>query len=186
MRMTLAQSEAAEDWDEIFDYELINGVLVVRPGLDYPNGEMVEELGYRLREYQEKHPSGGSLDFTVYGKYVATAHDYRRAHRVAWTGLGRMPKKRDMPSIVIEMIAAGRAGMLDNQVATRDEYFSAGIKEFWVFDRFQRRLTVSHNLAHGVEEIVLGDRSCYESSLLPGFILEFSHYLAGAARWDDD
>ena len=186
MRMTRAQFEAAEDWDEIFDYELINGVLVVRPGLDYPNGEMVEELGYRLRTYQEKHPSGRSLDFTVYGKYVATAHDYRRTHRSVWTGLGRMPKKRDVPSIVIEMIAKGRVGMLENQIATRDEYFFVGVKEVWVFDRFKRRLTVSLNRGDGVEEVVFGDSDCYESVLLPGFILEFSRYLAGAAKWDDD
>ena len=55
--------DAAEDWDDAYRYELINGVLIVAPppgeGERGPN----DLLGYLLRVYQDQHPQGSALNY---------------------------------------------------------------------------------------------------------------------------
>src|SRR5688572_23107080 len=107
--LTPEEFDAVEDVDERYVYELINGVLVVTP---FPPAEVRapnELLGYLLRTYQGKHPQGQCLDYTVYSHLVRVGGNRRRADRVIWAGLGRLPDvDRDPVTIVIEHVSAGR------------------------------------------------------------------------------
>ena len=52
-----------------------------------------EELGYLLRQYQEDHPQGSSLDLTLPEETIETKQNRRRADRAIWAGLGRDPEE---------------------------------------------------------------------------------------------
>src|SRR5262249_52624743 len=143
-----------------------------------------EELGHWLRNYQEQHPQGSALDMTLPQQYVRTRTSRRLADRLIWTGLGRVPdRRRDLPSIAVEFVSAGRRNRRRDYVDKRREYLQAGISEYWIFDRFQRTLTVIHNRAAGPEEQVIPENETYRTPLLPGFELPLARLLAVADRW---
>src|SRR5262249_6976394 len=82
--------DAVEECDELYNYELVHGVLVVAPppavGERGPN----DQLGHLLRSYKDHHPQGAALDLTLPEHLIRTPDSRRRADRVIWTGLGRL------------------------------------------------------------------------------------------------
>jgi len=96
VRMTPEEFDAIEDYDELYHYELIHGVLVVTPFASEAETKRNEILGHLLLTYQETHPQGRALDETFYESYVRTADSRRRANRLIWSGLGRAPIARAM------------------------------------------------------------------------------------------
>jgi Uma2 family endonuclease len=94
-----------EDFDRNWDYELINGVLVVSPIPLKQESDPNEELGYMLRLYHDTHPKGKALDFTLAEQYVATGANRRRPDRSIWAGLGRLPRKDENPTVIVEFVS---------------------------------------------------------------------------------
>jgi hypothetical protein len=89
--MTPEEFDAVERYNENYRYELIHGVLVVSPlPLAQETGPN-ELLGNLLFVYHEQNPQGTALDCTLPEQYIATADSRRRADRVLWAGLGRLP-----------------------------------------------------------------------------------------------
>ena len=178
MLMSADEFDAAEDWDELYDYELINGVLIVNPppaiGERGPN----ELLGQLLRNYQEQHPQGSSLDYTVGENMVPMGPNRRRADRVVWAGLGRLPDvDRDVPTIAIEFVSIGRRNRRRDYETKRDEYGEAGVSEYWIIDRFQRQMTVVTYSGEKSKERVVSEKDIYSTPLLPGFQLPLKRLL---------
>ena len=59
-----------------------------------------------------------------------------------WAGLGRMPNPRkDPPAIVVEFVSEGKRSWLRDYREKRAEYLAAGIREYWIIDRFARTMT---------------------------------------------
>ena len=164
-------------------YELINGVLVVSPRPGIGERDPNEELGYLLRQYRETSPHGSVVDATVPEQIIHTS-SRRCPDRVIWTGLGRTPyEEQDIPAIVVEFVSKRRRDAIRDYEVKRDEYLSAGVKEYWVIDRFRRIMTVYRPGTTGpICEIVL-EAQTYETNLLPGFVLPLSRLLATANQW---
>ncbi len=171
-------------WVRHLRYELINGVLVVTPAVGVGEGDPNEDLGYLLRLYQESHPNGSSLDFTLNERTVPTTENRRRCDRAIWAGLGRLPDtETDIPTIVVEFVSGGRRDAVRDYEQKRDEYRAAGVREYWVIDRFRRIMTVYRNGPPGpVQQVIAEDRN-YETELLPGFLLPLARLLSRADRW---
>ena len=89
--MTPEEFDAVTDYDDRFVYELIHGVLIVSPLPGESERDPNEELGFLLRIYQYQHPQGTALDKTLTEQYIALPDSRRRADRVIWVGLGRVP-----------------------------------------------------------------------------------------------
>lgn len=142
-----------------------------------------EELGRLLRNYQEGHPEGTALNKTLYEHDIDVGADRRRADRVIWAGLGRRPKRREVPTIVVEFVSSGRRNRERDYNEKRDEYLNLGVQEYWIIDRFQRVMTV--HLKHGrtCETKLLHESDKYSTSLLPGFQLPLARLLALAEAW---
>lgn len=177
--LTPAEYDAVQDWDERYRYELVHGVVVVLPpagpGERMPN----DELGFLLREYRRRHPNGACLDETGPEQEVLCGTDRRRADRAIWTGLGRAPNTvTDVPSIVVEFVSDSARDRRRDYVDKRSEYAAAGVQEYWVIDRFERRLTVFR----GAEVITVGEAETYAPPLLPGFELPLMTLLEVADR----
>ena len=178
--MTVEEFDAARDWEEGYRYELIHGVLVVTPPPSAGERGPNDLLGHLLREYQENHPRGSSLDSTLTEHTVATPRSRRRADRVVWVGLGRRPDvRRDTPAVVIEFVSSRRRDRLRDYETKREEYREAGVAEYWIVDRFRRRLTAVR-YSSSPSELVVGEKQTYTTELLPGFELPLERLLAEA------
>ena len=182
--MTPSEFDGLLDWDKLYDYELIRGVLVVNPPPAIEERDSCEELGHRLRNYHAEHPQGSALDATAPGNYVFFTHSRRRADRVIWTGLGRLPDVvKDVPTIVVEFVSEGRRSWMRDYIEKRDEYLALGVVEYWVFDRFAREMSVFSKTGDQIEETVVKQNGIYQTPLLPGFELNLADLLAIADRW---
>jgi len=183
LRMTPEEFDAVEDYDENYTYEIVSGVVVVNP---IPLAEETgpnEVLGVHLYLYRTGHPQGKALDHTLPQQYARTLTGRRLADRLIWAGLGRMPNlRRDVASIAVEFVSAGRRNQQRDYVDKRREYREAGIGEYWIIDRFRRTMTVIYNRASQQDELVIAENQTYQSPLLPGFEVLLAQLLAAADR----
>jgi Uma2 family endonuclease len=183
LRMTPKEFDAIEEYDENYHYELVDGVLVVSPiPLPVETGPN-ELLGHLLLIYQEDHPEGRDLDYTLPQQYIRLPRSRRLADRVIWTGLGRMPKRnRDVPTIVVEFVSRGHRNRQRDYVDKRKDYKRAGIKQYWIIGRFERTITVFTYGATGSRKQVIPEGKTYTSPLLPGFVVPLDRLLIAADR----
>jgi Uma2 family endonuclease len=93
---------------------------------------------------------------------------------------------RDVPTIVIEFVSKSRRDQLREYEHKRRQYLDLGVTEYWVIDRFARKMTLFHRRPPrtGAETatIVL-ETETYRTDLLPGFELELGRLLAVADKW---
>jgi Uma2 family endonuclease len=183
MLMTPEEFDAIEEYDELYCYELIHGVLIVLPRPGEAERSPNDELGHLIRNYQEGHTNGGIVDDTMYEQTLYTTGNRRAADRAIWLGLGRAPDpRRDVPAILVEFVSKRRRDRNRDYVEKRREYAEAGVKEYWVIDRRLRRMTVYRGTG---EEIVVGGRQTYRTDLMPGFELPLERLLMRADRYPD-
>ncbi len=181
--MAPEEFDAVTRYKEGYRYELVHGVLVVNPIPRASETGPNEMLGYWLLAYREHHAEGSALDLTLPQQYVATRTSRRLADRLIWTGLGRVPVgMRDRPSIAVEFVSRRRRDRLRDYEDKRREYAEVGIPEYWIFDRFQRIMTVVHNQPGGQQEVIVREQDTYRTTLLPGFELPLAPLLAAADR----
>jgi Uma2 family endonuclease len=170
-------------FQEGWRYELINEVLVVSPSPSRNERDPNEELGRWLRNYQESHPQGSALDATLAEETLELTRNRRRADRVIWAGLGRLPGPNEPPTIVIELVSKGKTNQERDYVAKRAEYREIGVKESWVIDRFSKTMTVSIFAADGDHRLVIPANQTYATPCLPGYELPLHRLLELAERW---
>jgi Uma2 family endonuclease len=184
MLITPAEFDTISEYDDGFRYELIRGVLVVTPVPAEAEASPNDELGAMLRQYQREHPQGAALDETIPERHVRTSTGRRRADRVVWTGLGRRPNPAaDVPAIVVEFVSSSRRDRRRDYEEKRRENRDAGVAEYWIVDRFRRRMTVYRNSSEGEGELVVAEQDIYQTALLPGFELPLARLLAIGDRW---
>jgi Uma2 family endonuclease len=118
---------------------------------------------------------------------VRVAGGRRRADRVIWAGLGRLPDTtQDVPTIVAEFVSRARRDRVRDYEQKRHQYLDLGVKEYWIIDRFQRTLTVFRRdpAVTGKESVsTIKETEIYRTDLLPGFELPLARLLAVADRW---
>jgi Uma2 family endonuclease len=182
--LTLEEFDTIDDYDDAWRYELIHGVLVVNPIPSEAEGDPNDYLGYLLRMFQETHPNGKSLDLTLFERYVYLRNSRRRADRVIWAGLGRRPNpKLDVPTIVVEFVSEGMRSWRRDYLDKRVEYLEVGVQEYWIIDRFERKLFVFRVGDDPNSVTAISEQGIYTTALLPGFELPLAKLLAKADAW---
>lgn len=173
--MSFEEFDAAQR-EEGYVYELVHGILIVSPAPSEGERGPNDRLGFLLQAYREFHPGGQTLDLTLPEQTIPTSAGRRRADRALWIGLGRTPRvRRDPPTIAVEFVSAARRDRRRDFIEKRDEYLAAGVEEYWVVDRFRRRMCV---FRRGEPEIVVGENEVYRTPLLPGFELPLKQLFA--------
>jgi Uma2 family endonuclease len=177
--LTPAEFDRAE-FEDGWRYELVYGVLLVVPvPLDSEIGPN-EQLGRLLLNYQEDHPNGKALDGTLWERLVKIGPNRRKPDRVLWAGLGRRPRKDETPTIIIEFVSRRKRDRERDYRTKRVEYRQAGVKEYWVVDRFLRTMTV---FVRGKKPQVVAENGVYRTDILPGFELPLAKLLKSADYW---
>lgn len=182
MRMTTAEYDAVETWDESYRFELSDGVLLVSPaprvGERGPNQRL-----FALLDAYASTDAGRALDYTINEHDIEIPNGRRRADRVIWCGLGRMPNfKKDVPTIAIEFVSKDRRDHHRDFVEKRREYLRVGVREYWIVDRFRRTLSVCTSPEGDAGRKLFLAGETYRTPLLPGFELPFAVLLAEADR----
>ncbi len=186
MLMTPEEFDTATDFDELYSYELIHGVLIVSPLPAESERDPNEELGHILRTYKSDHQAGSALDKTLSEQYVRLPDSRRRADRVIWAGLGRVPdSKTDVPAIVAEFVSRRHRDRVRDYEEKRREYLAIRVQEYWIIDRFQRIMTVYRGQPGPGEpaEQIIKENEVYRTPLLPGFELPLAQLLKVADDW---
>jgi Uma2 family endonuclease len=184
MMMTPEEFDAVTEYDDRFVYELIHGVLIVSPAPGVTERDPNGELEFLLRAHQYNHPQGGILDKTLSEQYVPLPDGRRRADRVIWAGLGRVPNmETDIPTIVAEFVSKRKRDRTRDYEEKRREYQVIGVGEYWVIDRFARTMTVYKNEAGTSAVVVVKAEETYQNPLLPGFVLPLGRLLKVADEW---
>ena len=175
-----------DDFDQGWSYELINGVLLVSPIPLVQETDPNEELGRWLRNYRDDHPEGKALDKTLPEQYVRCGRNRRKSDRVIWAGLGRLPRKGETPTVVVEFVSSRKRDRERDYEAKRTEYEKIKVQEYWIIDRFQKIMTV-HLLEGGkFRKKVIPAKQTYRTKLLPGFELPLARLFELADEWNDE
>jgi Uma2 family endonuclease len=183
--MTPEEFDAVTDWDNRYVYELVHGVVIVVPPPGEAERDPNGELEFLLRLYQLTHPQGSILDKTLSEQYLPVPDGRRRADRVVWTGLGRVPDLgRDIPSIVVEFVSRRKRDRRRDYEEKRREYLALGVREYWIIDRFDRTMTVFRDAQGEPPEVIVKAEETYRTPVLPGFELPLARLLKLADDWD--
>lgn len=188
--MSLDEFENA-DFELGYRYELIHGVLIVTPPALEEERDANEELGRWLRNYQESHRQGKTLNLTLPEQNVRTIGQNRRCDRVIWAGLGRRPRsrgpiaRRDVPTIIVEFPSSSAADRRRDYEEKKNEYRDIGVLEYWIIDRFRRLLTVYHRRGQRWVKKTVPEGETYRTPLLPGFELPLAKLLAISDQYQE-
>jgi len=178
--MSAAEFDTLSGLPAGYRYELINGVLIVSPFPGIGERDANGELEFILRDYQRRHPKGRCLQLTVAEQDLKFGSTRRRCDRAIWCGGTNTPDPaHDLPQIVIEIVSQRQRDRQRDYEIKRDEYLRAGIREYWVIDRFERLMTVSI----GGKTQLYSSNDRYQTDLLPGFELNLSDLFQLTDRW---
>ncbi|MBP90841.1 MAG: hypothetical protein CMJ64_29715 [Planctomycetaceae bacterium] len=178
--MTVEEFDAVTECDELYVYQLINGVLVVNPPPSIGERGPNDLLGYLLRAYGEQHSQGKALTYTAPEQTLRTVNR-RRADRAIWAGFDHVPDiDSTPPTITIEFVSESLRDRRRDYEVKRDEYLEVGIAKYWVIDRFQRKMTVFRHGDKGYAQVIVQEEETYQTPLLPGFELPLARILAEA------
>ncbi len=169
-RMSLDEFIEA-DFEDGWLYELARGVIDVTQVPGPHHGMIVERLSDLLAFYNLAHPGlikyrpwGGACrlrlpgmqsdrhpDFAIYLDPIPSAGD-------PWT--------QWIPRIVAEVVS--RRGEDRDYVEKREEYFTAGVAEYWILDSRPRTLLVLQRAGDVWLEVLVKADETYRTQLLPG------------------
>lgn len=177
--MSPADFDAVTDWEPGYRYELVHEVLVVLPPPGFGERSGNDELGRLLRNFSEENPDSTFND-TAPEQDILCGANRRRADRAVWVGYGdRFDPDRDTPTIAVEFVSDTSRDRRRDYIEKRAEYAAAGVKEYWVIDRFAGDMTVFR----GAEEtLVVAAADTYRTPLLPGFELPLGKLLEKAGK----
>ncbi|MCU0880837.1 MAG: Uma2 family endonuclease [Pirellulaceae bacterium] len=182
--ISVEEFDTIKDWEPGYRYEVIHGVLVVSPPPEDAGQKPNERLGQWLWDYQQRHPSGKVLDDFMMERPVRTAAGVRVVDHALWIGYGRPIKsRRDLPTILVEFVSAGKRAALRDYDEKRDEYLKLGAREYWVIDRFRRAMTVYSPPSNAQ---FIPETEVFTTPLLPGFELSLSELFKLADSYAED
>ena len=84
MMMLPEEFDGVTEYDDLYRYELVHGVLVVNPIPSEAEAGPNERLGYLLNDYKENHPQGIALDETLPERYIKTASNTWKSRGMKW------------------------------------------------------------------------------------------------------
>ncbi len=180
-RMTLEEFLDAEE-EEGYRYELARGVLEVTMVPGAPHGRIVH-LFYKLfTRYEDAHPGvidrfGGASEFRLFLPELISGRNPDLAVSLVGTPIDENDDRP--PSLCIEVVSEGNEARTRDYVTKREEYLAFGLLEYWIVDRFDRKVTVLRRRGDSWTETVFVDGQSASGRVLPGFAVAVSDLWIG-------
>lgn len=188
-KMSLKDFEFAKT-EEGYVYELSRGYIVVSEVANYLHAAQIDVIMQYLWAWRIAHPSViHMLLHNMECKLLVYDWDSERHPDIAvYLTKPRGPKNRTLwrtwiPELVIEVVSESSRDR--DYVEKRDEYWSLGIKEYWIVDaKLQQVLMLRRGRSQWIEK-TLGPEDAIETKLLPGFSLPVSEIFAVVEETQD-
>jgi len=189
-KMSLKAFEFAET-ENGYIYELSRGYVVVSEVANYFHAMQIDVLLDHLRAY--KIANRGLIHAVLENmscKLLIPDLDSERHPDIAvYLKAPKGPKNRTMwrtwiPELVIEVVSESSRDR--DYTEKRDEYWTVGVKEYWIVDASLEQIVV---LKHGRSkwtEKTLEPKDVCETKLLPGFKLSCGEIFAAGKENDED
>lgn len=178
-RLVSADEFAEAEFDEGCKYEREDGRLIVMAGDGYGHQTTAEPWRDAMVYYKRDYP--GIIRNVFTGPWVRPDPGSDRYGDVG-VYLEASPTPTDeapVPDLIFEIVNKGKVNRERDYVKKRAEYEAAGIKEYVIVDRFDRRVTVLTLGPDGYAERVLTEADAYATPLLPGLMIPIGEAFGG-------
>jgi Uma2 family endonuclease len=174
-KMSLKAFEFAEV-EEGYQYELARGYVIVSEVPKYAHGRRVGLIRTLLGIYHAQNPDALSDIFEGAScKFVIPDWESERHPDIAVYltppkgGKDRTMWRTWIPELVIEVVSESSRDR--DYTEKRDEYWTLGVKEYWIVDAKLKKVLVLRRGRSQWTEKTLGAEDVCETKLLPGFKL---------------
>ena len=168
---------------EGFHYELSRGRIEVSDIPRLPHGRQLSTLRDNLTLYKIANPGrinaifgGGECKTTIFATESERHPDL--AIYLTKPPPGDQPWDEWVPEIVVEFVSKSSARRDYGEKA--EDYLAAGVREYWIIDRFKQVLTVLTRAGDGWNRREYGPDEPHITPLLPSFTLTCGPLFAAA------
>ena len=170
--LVTADEFAAARFEEPFQYERVRGRLVVMSPAGPEHRKVSRPIRRALGGYWERHPE--FIDDVDVEGWVATSEEDDRIPDICVYLRGASSEQtvpRRVPDLIFEFVSESRADQERDYIDKRAEYFTIGVREYVIVDRFKCQALILTRQATDYAEQRLTADDCYTSTLLPGLSL---------------
>jgi Uma2 family endonuclease len=188
--MSLRAFESAKVVDG-YIYELARGYIVVSNVAHFPHMRRVSVIRRHLDHFHVENPA---LLYEICGTMeckllIPELESERHPDIAVYLQPPRNRKGSAMwrswfPDLVVEVVSAGSRDR--DYTEKRDEYWTLGVKEYWIVDAELERVMILRRGRSQWTEKTLGPSDICETKLLPGFKLPCQVIFDAAPKTDDD
>ncbi len=130
--------------DDGYNYELIDGVVMMSPGPTPQHQRIAMEIAFQLATYLRDHPVGAALpEIDVHLGQGPTGGDLVYKPEVVFIRAERLPdiheKITGAPDLVVEVVSKG-SRRFDGETK-KDDYQRCGVLEYWLIDPERKAMT---------------------------------------------
>jgi Uma2 family endonuclease len=170
-RLVSADEFAEAEYDEPWKYERVDGRLVVKFPDSEAHDDRTEPWLEHLFVYKVAH-----RDLVEKVVPEAWVRINGLIDRIGDIGVflrptdGSTPPERPerVPELMVEVVSESAKDRRRDYVEKKAEYYSVGVREYVIIDRFARKVTVLTHQPVGYAERTLTASEVYETPLLPG------------------
>ncbi len=174
-KMSLKAFEFAEV-EEGYQYELARGYVIVSEVPNYPHASMESVIRDFLGRYRLDNPGVVHRILTGSSNKLVVSHWESERHPDIAVYLTPPKGRKDrtmwrtwIPELVIEVVSETSRDR--DYTQKRDEYWTLGVKEYWIVDSRSKKVLVLRRGRSQWTEKTLGPADVCETTLLPGFKL---------------
>ncbi len=171
--------------DDGYNYELIDGVVMMSPSPSPQHQRIAMEIAFQLKLYLRDHPVGEVLpEIDVHLGQGPTGGDLVYKPEVVFLLAERLPQMREKisgaPDLVVEVVSRG-SRRFDSETKKND-YERFGVLEYWLIDPERQAMTF-YRLKEGRFVVIDPDGDSFASEAVPGFALDLPRVRATFKPW---
>jgi Uma2 family endonuclease len=186
--MTLDEFMDAE-FQEGYRYELARGVIEVSNIPSHPHAEIIWRILSAIAIFQREHPkliryAGAASEFRL----LLPGFESERHPDVSvvLAGTARDHTGHYPPALSMEVVSKGAKARRRDYQEKREEYLAFGLREYWIVDPSERRVTVLTRRGDIWSEQIFGDGREAIGLVLPGFTVPVAELWADYDHSGDD